>query len=385
MRILHIIHSTDPATGGPIAGILMHHAVTCGSPFNVEREIATLDPPDAIWLTDLPLRTHALGNTHHFLRTPRKIQKYGSGARLCAWLRDNAERFDCAIIHGLWNAASLAARQVLPHSGLPYFVFAHGMLDPWFRKRFPVKHAAKCLSWSIVEGPLLARARSVLFTSEEEKQRAAGCFPHHHYRGTVVGYGTADPALNQPVDPQAAREPYLLFLGRLHRKKGVDMLLQALSRIAAPYRPTIRFTGPDEEGRLPFLREQSEALGLTRHVLWTGPAYGTDKADLFRKAEAFILPSHQENFGIAATEALAMATPALLSDQVAIARNVMQSGAGFIANDTLDGTYALLQRWQNTSETARRKMRSEARALFLRDYDINRNAPHLIATLQKLL
>ena len=190
IRILHIIRSTHPAGGGPIAGILLHDEATRqGSPA-VQREIVTLDPPHSSWLRSLPMTVHAVGPEPPASLIPlKKLQKYGASGPLRDWLTKNAMRFDCAIIHGLWNATNLAARQAFAPLNLPYFVIAHGMLDPWFCENAPAKYLARKISWKFIEGPLLNRSCAVLFTSEMEMQRARIAFASHNYHGAIIGYG----------------------------------------------------------------------------------------------------------------------------------------------------------------------------------------------------
>lgn len=332
------------------------------------------------------MTVHAIGPDHPSSLIPlAKMQKYGASGPLRDWLMRNAQRFDCAIIHGLWNAANLAARQALWRLDLPYFIFAHGMLDPWFCEKSPAKYLARKISWKLIEGPLLNRSHAVLFTSEVEMLRACNAFPDHNYHGAIIGYGASDPARHHPIEIEKRRQPYLLFLGRLHHKKGIDLILKALSEIKSEERPHIKIAGPDEENRLAQLKGIARRLGVSDRITWAGPTFGEEKAILLREAEAFILPSHQENFGISVAEALAVGTPVLISNQVAIWKSVEKTGAGIIAEDTVSGVKALLMKWQSTPENARYVMRKQARHLFMQQYDVAHNAPALVNQLQSLI
>ncbi|MXP26627.1 glycosyltransferase [Altererythrobacter indicus] len=386
IRILHIIRSTHPAGGGPIAGILLHDEATRNGSDAVQREIVTLDAPQSPWLRTIPMKVHAVGPGSPASLLPlAKLQKYGASGPLREWLKQNAAQFDCAIIHGLWNAANLAARQAFPRLNLPYFVFTHGMLDPWFLQTAHHKYWARRISWKYIEGPLLNRAHAVLFTSEVEMQRARTAFHSPDYHACVVGYGAADPVRHHRIELGKKRQPYLLFLGRLHRKKGIDLLLQALSEMKRDERPHIKIVGPDEEKRLPQFIATTYRLGLSDHITWLGPTFGEEKSTLLREAEAFILPSHQENFGIAVAEALAVGTPVLISNQVAIGESVARAGAGIVAHDTVNGVKSLLLQWQSMPENARYTMRKQARQLFAQQYDVANNAPALVRKLQSLM
>ena len=128
MRLLRVISSTDPVGGGPIEGIRQLRPEM--ERLGVELEIASCDPPDAPWLTDDSLRVCALGpGTLTYNYTPW----------LLPWLRANANSYDAVVINGIWQYHSFAAWRALRHSDTPYFVFTHGMLDPWFKRALPAQ------------------------------------------------------------------------------------------------------------------------------------------------------------------------------------------------------------------------------------------------------
>lgn len=383
MRLLHVIRSVNPAHGGPIEGIWKQAAATLDAGMAVEREIVTLDAPNEPFLERRPVAVpiHALGSAVQ-RRLPGKLRTYGDPRPGAHWLRANAARFDCAIVHGIWNAAGCAARMALP-GRLPYFVFTHGMLDRWFAQAYPLKHGGKQLSWSMIEGPLLANARSVLFTSEEERLRAQDVFRGHAYRSQLVDYGTEPLAGDDARDAGRDVDGYLLFLGRIHRKKGLDMLIEAMGRLPRAECPRLVVVGPDQEGSVEALRQRAADLGIAGQIDWRGPIYGADKATVMREAAAFILPSHQENFGIAVAEALSVGTPVLITDKVAIWREVESAGAGLVEPDTVEGVTVLLRRWSALGTAQRRDMSKAARGLFDERFDVRRTGPDLIRMIER--
>ena len=129
--------------------------------------------------------------------------------------------------------------------------------------------------------------------------------------------------------PRFAAAVFLLFLSRIHEKKGCDLLLRAFAKIAAEY-PELYLVvaGPDPMQLESRLRTQADRAGIGHRVYWPGMLQGAAKYGAFRCAEAFVLPSHQENFGIVVAEALACGTPVLISDQVNIWREILESGVG---------------------------------------------------------
>ncbi|WP_419804557.1 glycosyltransferase [Terriglobus sp.] len=323
-----------------------------------EAEVATLDPPATV-APDVLAPVHALG---------RKTFGYGYSPALAEFFRAEANRFDGIVIHGLWQYQGLAALREL-RGRHRYAVFPHGMLDPWFNRAYPLKLLKKIPYWLLVERKLLAGADAVLFTSSAEARLARTSFPGPRWRSEVVPYGTlgpqGDPASNRVAFvervPALKDRPYLLFAGRMHEKKGCDLLLRAYAEVR---RKTdllcLVMAGPDETGLSSTLRAVAAEEGLDDFVFWPGMLTGAAKWGAFQSADAFVLPSHQENFGIAVAEALSCGVPALISDQVNIHGDVSASDAGLVEPDTLDGTVRLLRRWAALSDAERNVMRAKA-------------------------
>ncbi len=381
LRLLHLIASVDPRDGGPIEGVTRQEAATRA---RAAREVVCLDPPDAAFVRQFPVKVHALGDGR-----PRSgpLAKLRYTAQLAPWLKAHTADYDAVIVNGLWNYAAVGGARTLPRGPTPYFVFPHGMLDPWFRKAKPVKHWVKQASWLPFEGRLLAGAQAVLFTSEEERRRAHGQFIGHRYRAEVVPYGAADVGGNP--DQQAAAfarscpelddRSYLLFLSRIHPKKGCDLLLRAFAaEVSASDELQLVMAGPDSAGWGGDLKREAERLGIAARVHWPGMLEGDAKWGAFRGAEAFVLPSHQENFGIAVAEALACGAPVLITDKVNIWREVEAAGAGLVAPDDQPGVTALLHRWLAMPSADREALRPRARAAFEARFDVSQAANALV-------
>ncbi len=348
-------------------------------------EIVCLDEPSEPFLAAVPGRVHALG--------PARFG-YAYAPRLGPWLRAAGLRFDAVIVHGLWQYHGLAVHRAFARPGSPpCFVFAHGMLDPWFRRQYPLKHLKKWFYWWLAERRILRGAAAVLFTCEEERRLARQSFPGSSYRERVVAFGTAAPpdepvaqreALFQAV-PELRHRPFWLFLGRIHPKKGADLLIGAYAALSTggAALPRLVMAGPcADPGYLRQLKEQAAASCPAGAVLWPGMLAGDVKWGALRAAEVFVLPSHQENFGIAVAEALACGTPVLVSDQVNIWRELAADGAGFVGPDTAAGTLQLLRSWIALGDEPRRTMRAAALGSFQQHFEIGAVARSLIAVLE---
>lgn len=395
VKILRVITSTAPANGGPIEGIKQVSPVLASQGYITE--VACLDAPDAPWLQELPFKTYALG--------PGRLG-YQYSKHFVPWLRQNAATYDCVIVHGIWQYASFGVWLALqrPLKGMsrqPYFVYTHGMLDPWFKRTYPLKHLKKWLYWPWAEYRVLRDAQAVFFTCEEERVLARQSFSLYRCNEVVVNYGTARPAGDAAAQRQAFLNQFpalrhkrlLLFLSRIHVKKGCDLLIEAFAQVIkhtlARHSPEIDqpplhlvIAGPDQTGWQSYLQKQSEQLGISDRITWTGMLSGDLKWGAFHAAEVFVLPSHQENFGIVVAEALACGLPVLISNKVNIWREIAADGAGLVANDDLPGTLELLQQWLGIPLEAQQDMRHQAQQSFEKRFDIQSTAASFIQAVQ---
>ena len=126
--------------------------------------------------------------------------------------------------------------------------------------------------------------------------------------------------------------------------------------------------GPDQTGLEANLQRQAESLGISGRVCWPGLLGGDLKWGALRACEAFVLPSHQENFGIAVVEALAVGSPVLISKQVNIWPEIDDDSVGLVDDDTLEGTERLLRRWLKLPTAERDAMAGRARSSFVRRF-----------------
>lgn len=362
--------------GGPLEGVRQRGLRLLQMGHRVE--IVTLDDPAEAFLQEFPLVVHALGPASG---------SYRYSARLVPWLKRHAREFDAVVVNGLWQYNSFGAWRALKRMGVPYFVFTHGMLDPWFKHAYPRKHLKKWLYWPWADYRVLRDARAVLFTSDEERRQARRSFWLYRAREKVVAYGTSTPPGNREelrqhflaANPGLRDRRILLFLSRIQEKKGCDLLVQSFAAVAsADARLHLVMAGPDQTGWVSRLEGMARDLNLSARISWPGMLRGADKWGAFYSAEAFVLPSHQENFGIAVAEALGCGLPVLISDKVNIWREVAAAGAGLVAPDTLQGTTSLLRNWLDMTDEQRRLMGECARALFHRRYTVDAMAKDLL-------
>lgn len=379
MKLLHLNRSLDPAGGGPIEGVrqICPHLAALG----VSSTLACLDPPDAPWLRSHSPPDCGLGPVHGL---------YGYRRGLPSRIRDLAQGHDAVIVHGVWQYQAFATWRALRGTGIPYFVYPHGMLDPWFKRTYPLKHLKKWAYWPWGDYRVLRDARAVLFTCEQERLLARQSFWLYRARERVVGFGTSSPPGEADAQRRLFLEAYphlqgkrlLLFLSRLHPKKGVDLLIEAFAEVAASDpRLHLILAGPDQVGWQSDLHRRAAQLGIAERLTWPGMLSGDLKWGAFRSAELFCLPSHQENFGIVVAEALACGLPVAIAHPVNISAEVEQAGAGLVHADTATATTEALRQWLQLPQAERAAMGARAAQLFSSRFDFASVARQLLPVL----
>lgn len=382
MKILRTVRSMNPIYGGVAEAIRLSSNQLISMGHDVE--VASLDMPHEPFLASV---------THPVLALGDRQNNFGYSSKFIPWLVANYRRFDVVIIEGLWQYHSLATWKVLHQSSVPYFVFPHGMLDPWFKRNYTLKHLKKWLYWPFVEYRVLRDANAVLFTCKEELQLARESFCLYSAREQVAPLGIfGAPVLEQEnlirsfmrEFPTLRTKRLVLFLGRIHEKKGCDHLIDAIAQIIS-HDPNIHLVmaGPDQTGWIPLLQARAVRLGIDQDITWTNMLQGEVKWGALFAAEVFCLPSHQENFGIVVAEALSCGKPVLISNKVNIWREVESDAAGFVADDTVAGTVQNLQRWLALDAPAYNHMAERSRQCFLQRFHIQRAAVRLVEIIRE--
>ena len=407
MRIVRIIRSTNPTGGGPIESL--KQVARLHSQVGNTVEVVCLDDPASAWLKDFPFPCHALGPVRG---------KFGYSPLLVSWLEAHLGNYDCAVIEGLWQYHSWGAWRALRKSGVPYLVFTHGMLDPWFKRTFPLKHLKKWLYWPWADYRVLRDAEAVLFTCEEERRLARDSFWLYRAREVVVKFGTMgvpEPAKDYAggfLEKHPELKPYrrFVFLGRVHPKKSPDIIIRTIARLkaaghwieqgatsyelaaqsselrahAAERRQGMKLimAGPADGDYAAELQALAGELGVADSIVWTGMITGDDKWGALQCAEAFVLPSHQENFGIAVAESLSVGVPVLISKAVNIWADIVADGAGTADDDTVEGFERQMIAWLRMSPDEVVMMRRKARACFEARYTAKDAAESLLGALR---
>jgi glycosyltransferase involved in cell wall biosynthesis len=387
VRLLNVIGSVEIRNGGTTSHVFSISQIWAR--LGHECHILCLDAPDAPCVAASPIKTIALGSKRsrptYFGRLP--IVRYGYTPALVGWLKANAGHYDAIILNGLWNYTSLGCWRALRKRNVPYYICPHGMLDPWLKRADLPRYILRSAFWRMFEGNVVRDARGVIFACEEEKRLALEGFAHARTRAYVVGYGSEDISAQdvRPRDSITTKKPAtkdrrdILFLGRIHKKKGLDLLIRAFARIHDKFPDfDLRIVGPDDMGLVPELKKIASELSVLARIRWAGMLTGSDKVEAYRRADFFVLPSHQENFGIAVVEAMALSIPVLLTNKVNIWREVQSAGAGICATDDTAGLTRGLETMCSLSSGDYVAMADNARRCFIEQFDLDKNARKML-------
>jgi glycosyltransferase involved in cell wall biosynthesis len=258
-----------------------------------------------------------------------------------AGLRTVFEHTDVLQLHGAWERPNMQIAAVARRMGVPYCVSLRGMLDDWCMAQRGFK---KRLYLALGGRKVLERAAFVHCTADAELEQSGKWFPRG--RGRVVPNLIDLSQFETLPGPDLARKrwpaltgdgPNLLFLSRIHVKKGIEHLLGAMPRIAEAHPGTHLFiAGTGDDAYLASMQQLAEQQGIANRTHFVGHVGGDEKLSLYEAADLFVLPTSQENFGFVQYEALACGTPVMTTKLVDTWREIVGSGGGIAVDQSAD-------------------------------------------------
>jgi glycosyltransferase involved in cell wall biosynthesis len=274
-------------------------------------------------------------------------------------LQQSGPLSDIAIVAGGWNFVNLAVRFTLPKLGLPYILNPEGIFDPW---AFHHNYLKKLIYWHLLEKHNYARAAGIIALAQSEAEQVKQFIQGVPIKVIPNGvnldafYPAPDQEEFAGLFPSLTGKPYILFLSRLHPKKGLDVLFPAFSRMlekcreADGPRPYLVVAGEGEEKYIAELTRMAAELKLKESLLFTGLVTGQAKLALLHHCAFMVLPSRSEGLPVAILEALACRKPVILTPECYLPE-VAQCGAGLeIELDVEKWAAAMAKLWESPDQ-----------------------------------
>lgn len=319
MRILHVVPTYLPARryGGPIFAVhgLAKALVARGHDVDV---ITTNVDGDGV--SDVPLGETVTLDGVRVRYFPSPLRRLYWSPKMRKALREVVRERDVVHLHSVFLWPTFAAASAARDAKTPYVISPRGML---VRDLIEGKSTFAKKSWiHLIERRNFANAAAIHFTSQREWDDAKAIDIPIPAAFVVPNGIDLAPPRDVPRDDAS-----ILFLGRINWKKGIDLLIESLALL-----PNMRVVvaGNDEEHYVPRLCELAERIGVADRVEFRGAVSGDDKDTLLGSARVLILPSISENFGNVVIEAMAAATPVIVTPGVGVADDVRRARAGFI-------------------------------------------------------
>jgi glycosyltransferase involved in cell wall biosynthesis len=342
MRVLHVIPSLSPRLGGPSVGTMqMCQSLTeqglsvalftndfAGGGLSPFRRPAASGVPygEPVWVGDVEV----------WYFKPDWPFRFAFSRGMAAALSSTIRSFDIVHIHTLYLFPGLAAAHYARKHHVPYVIQPHGALAPYIRRRH--RRLKGFYTW-LIESRNLNQAQAIHYASRTEMEQAQDM--RIAARSLVVPLAVNISEFERlparggiaALYPELAGKQLVVFLGRLAPKKGLNLLVDGFAAIANRFpNAHLVIAGPDEQGVGRQIAARLQKLGMANRSTITGMLVGEAKLSLLADTDVWVLPSYDENFGIAVIEALACGRPVVISDKVNVHPEVSAAGAGLVVS-----------------------------------------------------
>ena len=363
IRVLRIIHTLNPVLGGPSNAIK-------DSSLSLIKEGLSIDilTSDKInYLNDKRIKVFNKGPS---------FGNFGFSFKLAYWLLKNKGNYDFFIIHELWRFYNLFARFFLKK----YFIFVHGQLDPYFETEF-FKKLKKKIYWILIEKKNLQNSKSVLLTSDIEKQLLNKTFVNTKgINKSVVQYGINRPKFLKSSSknsffklyPNLKNKKFLIYLGRFHKKKGCDTLIYSFKKIINQnYKINILMVGPNNSYKKK-MKKLCQELKIEDYVYWSDTLVGKEKFGAIHASVGMVLASNGENFGISLVEALSCSKPVITTNKVNIYKSILKYKAGFISKNNSSDFSKALKKFCKLNKNSKNRMSENSFRCFNDNFNLSK-------------
>lgn len=345
MKVLHVIPAVGMSYGGPSLAIKSMTQAAYAQGLQIDVATTTANGHHPPLSEPIGIRCEKENIGYYFFNS--HIGEWKFSWRLARWLYQHIPEYDLVHIHAIFCFPNGVACRIAQHKKIPYILRPAGILDPWCLQQ---NRSKKKLYYQLIEQKNLQNAAAIHVTSADEARsiQALGvekniCIIPHAVLG--IEYFERQP-------PSASHPLRLLFLSRLHHKKGIETLLLAFAQLIKS-QPQARLTIAGEAETAAYtqqLNDQVQALRLGHHVEFVGFVDGAQKKHILQTHHVFVLPSFCENFSLATAEALVSGMPVILSDQVGLAEKVTKFVAGRVVS--VNAVQELVSALQDLSEAS---------------------------------
>lgn len=345
LKVLHVVQSLASVKGGLSKAVM--EMVKGLIAQNIETLIVTTND-DSDQILNVPLK-----KCHDYCDVPviffPRLSSSSPGIRdfsfswsLTVWLWQNISQYDLVHVHGLFTYPSSIAMVIARLKNIPYIISPHGMLLKWSLEQ---KTKKKKLYLRLLEEANINQSKKIHYTAPQEREEAEVLNLTSANFILPLGLSISE-LLDQPQDKIRIHYgigkniPIILFLSRIHEKKGLDFLVNALGKLSLDFRLIIAGSGePDYEDKIKNLIQTNN---LEDKVIWAGFVEGELKEILLQGSDLFALTSYSENFGIAVLEALSSGLPVVITPGIALSSMVKENDLGYVCDLDVDSIYSAI-------------------------------------------
>jgi glycosyltransferase involved in cell wall biosynthesis len=358
VKILHVIETLSPNYGGPSKSL--EELARAQAEFGLDVEILTTNAEVPRGRYRKSGRATLPGSPVAVTYCDVQFQPLRYSAELARYLRKNGRQFDVIHTHGLYRFPQSYGAYYARKARVPLVMSTHGALDPYLYARSSQSVWLKRVYERFVDLPNLRGASAIHYTTEDERRRVS--FLGLQTPSFIVP-GGLDWAIYERLPARGGMRarygigdaPLALFLGRLHQKKGLDILIRAFDLVRRR-NPEARLliVGPDTGEYAAQIRIWLSERAMENCVTLTGAVGAADVYRAYVDADIFVLPSYTENFGTSVVEAMACGTAVVVSDQVNIHDEVSTAQAGLVTRCDDNEVAAALNTLLDDAERRRR-------------------------------
>jgi len=328
MKLLHLIPTLDPRAGGP--PLIVSHLAAAQAMLGHDVHVMTYKSrEDGLQRIITDNRQRGFDRVFQHLLPYITMRERITGNQAAAMARELVPQMDALHIHGVWESMLYRSAVIARRHNKPYLILLNGMLLPWAMQRGQWKKRL-----ALIAGAHTMLNTGILHCGSDDEAKAARALGYTNPSVIIPNGASPEEFANLPAPgtignlvPELGDAPYVLFLGRLHEQKGIDLLLAAFQLVIRQH-PTAKLiiAGPDY-GRSDEIKQRSAPMG--NRLLMIGPIFGEKKLSVLRDATCFCLPSRHEGFSLAVLESLAIGTPVVISAECHFPA-VAEKGAGVI-------------------------------------------------------